>query len=531
MNTFVIGHGRPDWLTALAESRALLYLHVLCAALLVWIPHYPPLIDLPQHAAQVSLLLDLLRGDSPWAANVQLNFFTPYLVGYGSIALVAQFLPIAVAVKVVLSLAVLAFFWAATSLRKQLEAPPFLDWLVLASYFGFAFKWGFLTFLVAAPIGLLFIQRAIAFSQQPSLGKGFILTLLGVLTFFSHGLIFIACLAIGGLYALLGTRSLGDLVKRLSPYAALVLLAVIYYWFAKHAANNAIRQDNSIFWALGLKRPLSFFSFQWTITSEEKLRWYQGVQFGIHVLLLAAPFLLGMRLRLAPRRFAPLLVLTAIALVAPSAAMTTNFLFERFALFLLPFYVLLFEAPRGPLHAAGRFSRAALVAVPLLCLAKTAIVGTQFQQFDKESGDYARAIAQVPAGQRVMSLMDDRGSAPMSGGDVYLHFVAWYQAERQGFVEMNFAQFLPQIVRFKPGVEFLKASYEWAPRRFDWEAQRMGTFDYFVVRGANPDAWLPAKAPCRLHKVAQEGLWTVYQPGAACRRAETAVAAAGTAGK
>lgn len=92
-------------------ERALLYIFVLAAALSVWAARYPPLGDLPQHAAQVTLALDLLRGESRWADIVTFNFFTPYLIGYGLIALLAQVFPIATAVKLVLSLSVLAFFW------------------------------------------------------------------------------------------------------------------------------------------------------------------------------------------------------------------------------------------------------------------------------------------------------------------------------------------------------------------------------------------------------------------------------------
>lgn len=525
MSIPIVARSPSSGLAGLLESRALLYFFVLFTVLVVWVPRYPPLIDLPQHAAQVSLLLDLLRGESAWGDNVQLNFFTPYLVGYGLLALMAQFLPIAAAVKMVLSLAIVGFFWAASSLRKHLNAPPVLDWLVLCSFFGFAFKWGFMTFLVAAPVGLLFIKRTIIFAEKPGFGSGLIVALLGVVTFFSHGLVFIGTLAIGTLYSLWNVRSLRDFALRMAPYAVLALLAATYFYFARQAANNDLKQDSSILWEISLKRPFSFFAYQWTIMSEDKMLFSQVVMGFIHLFMLALPFLLGMRLRPSLRRFTPLLVLAVVATVAPSMAMTTYFLYQRFALFIMAFYVLLFEVPSTP-PRLGALGRAALLALPLLCFTKSAMVMSQFHEFDKESADFSRAMERMPAGQRVMAVVDARGSDAMHGTDTYLHVVAWYQAEHKGFLEMNFAQFLPQIVRYKPGVKFVKAPAEWDPRLYEWDKHRMASFDAFVVRSADPDSWLPAKAPCPLNKVIHEGLWSVYQPSAACRRLEsTAVAA------
>ena len=43
---------------------------------------YLPLVHLPQHAAQVAALDELLKGKSTWTNLVELNFNTPSLVGY-----------------------------------------------------------------------------------------------------------------------------------------------------------------------------------------------------------------------------------------------------------------------------------------------------------------------------------------------------------------------------------------------------------------------------------------------------------------
>ena len=67
-------NGGPVWLFLLAA---------LWGAGIFWLAPHPPMVDLPQHAAQVALLRDLLQGASPWADFFRVNWITPYLIGYG----------------------------------------------------------------------------------------------------------------------------------------------------------------------------------------------------------------------------------------------------------------------------------------------------------------------------------------------------------------------------------------------------------------------------------------------------------------
>jgi hypothetical protein len=65
------------WFT---EDKFFLLACLLCG-LPVWLPHFPPMVDLPQHAAQISLLLNMGNPDFPFSDQFQLNLFTPYLLG------------------------------------------------------------------------------------------------------------------------------------------------------------------------------------------------------------------------------------------------------------------------------------------------------------------------------------------------------------------------------------------------------------------------------------------------------------------
>ena len=73
-----------------AEKYMFLLACLLCG-MPVWLPDFPPMVDLPQHAAQVALLLNMGKPGFPFSDLFHFNLFTPYLLGYG---LTAAFTPV-----------------------------------------------------------------------------------------------------------------------------------------------------------------------------------------------------------------------------------------------------------------------------------------------------------------------------------------------------------------------------------------------------------------------------------------------------
>ena len=76
--------------TGVDAERTLLLLVVILAGTTFWFAPRLPMVDLPQHAAQVAVWHDLLTGTSKWDALLHVNYFTPYLVGYGLAAVVLR---------------------------------------------------------------------------------------------------------------------------------------------------------------------------------------------------------------------------------------------------------------------------------------------------------------------------------------------------------------------------------------------------------------------------------------------------------
>ncbi len=83
--------------------RHLLAAGGLMALGLLWLFDPLPIVDLPEHAAQVALLFQLGDPAFPFAGQYELNLFTPYLLAYLLAAFFALLLPVGLALKATLS--------------------------------------------------------------------------------------------------------------------------------------------------------------------------------------------------------------------------------------------------------------------------------------------------------------------------------------------------------------------------------------------------------------------------------------------
>ena len=72
---------------------------VVLAGATFWISPRLPMTDLAQHAAQVTLWRDLLLDTSKWQSFLYINYFTPYLVGYGLALPLSLVMPVSAVLK------------------------------------------------------------------------------------------------------------------------------------------------------------------------------------------------------------------------------------------------------------------------------------------------------------------------------------------------------------------------------------------------------------------------------------------------
>jgi hypothetical protein len=482
---------------------------VVLAGATFWFAARPPMTDLPQHAGQVAVWRDLLLGTSKWQSLVYINYFTPYLVGY-SLALVLSFvLPVSAALKLILTLAYYGFVLACVALRRRFGGDRRLDWFFIPGFFGYAYAWGFYTFLVAAPLGVLFILLAHRYADRPTPVLGASLFLADLVLFFSHGLTFLFANCIGGMFLLLKCRELARLLSAVLPYVAAGLCCVVYALVRLRVETGSVGELNIIIWRWDLSR-LSFFIY--SMASPMALvvaDWRLGA---LVLLVVAAPLILGARLnRQDPTAFVPFAVTLLVWAVVPAAAMNTWSLYQRFAMFLLPSYAFIFRP--GASVDRGILSRLWL---PVLCWTVLAMHTGRLMAFAKESTTFEEVLAATQPSHRALGLIFEPGSTATRNFGVYLNFPLWYQAERRGFVDFNAAGFVPQIVRYRfdrAPAAFMTPTWSWqSPTDFDWSRDGAQIYRYFFVRRSIPlpQGYFPS-GRCAPVLLKSAGPWSVFE--------------------
>ena len=450
--------------------RLALWITVLLAGGTVWLAPHLPLADLAQHAAQVSLCHDLLLGTSKWQPLVEVNYSTPYWLGFGLALLLSFVVPVSAALKIVLMLSYWGFVAGAVLLRRRLGADPRLDWLSVMPFFGLAWLYGFFPFLVALPVGMAFIVLAQGYARAPTRGLGGAVLGLGVLLFFSHGLVFIFSIAVGAAFLAIHRPSPASVL----PYLLLGATCLAYVLLRPAATTLLATRPDWL--GLGGLNYLVFFPMG-SPTIDPLLA-------PLVPLLLAASLLLGSRFNRNKAAVVPLIVLLLWIVLVPETLMETYFVGSRFAVFFLPFVALLF----APAPAPGW----RLLPIVLLTWAALGVQVERLLAFAAESRDFEAVLAAAEPGYRAQQQVLDMTSPAAHTPMAYQNFALWYQAEMAGFVDFNFAAYPTQVVRFrdpKTQTELPASAYR-----------------YVFVRGV-----VPQTSDCRWQPRTTAGAWTLLE--------------------
>ena len=471
----------------------------LLAVLPLWLTPYLPLVDAPQHAAQVASLHELLRGNPVFTADLEINWFTPYLVGYLLLFAVSSVLPIVVATKVVLSAALIAFPWVTGLVLRELGTDERLKWLAIPGSYSVAFYWGFVVYVVAIPIALALLVLTIRFERDPSLRRGIGIAAFSVLLFFCHvmalGFVALACLTY-----LVG-RNLGSpqrLLRLMLPYTA--PLPIIALWMTRILGTEASVQN----------APTVFGGFRAHLTTLfSQLSGLDGIAFAaslpIAATILLLPFATGHRFSAKPERWLPLTVGVVVYFLFPSFAQNTAFLYERLGVFLIPLWLMAWDPPANKGRAFGVVTLAILALWSGVNLVRFALFGSSMNQFD--------VVLKAAEPGRHLAGMLVCNASPYFTNPVYLHFAAWYQAVGLGIADMSFAITHPSPVRYRDMKqprfgEFLA----WNPTAFSWSRDAGDSYDYFLVcAGADLADVLFKDRQASVTLVAQQGPWWLYR--------------------
>jgi hypothetical protein len=494
----------------------------LLAILPLWIGEYLPMVDLPQHAAQLSIGQHWNDPELGYPRYFHANWLTNQLFAYSVVQLFMIFLPLVPALKCTLSLAVVGVPLGVRLLLSRVGGSRWLSLLAFPVAYNFCFYWGFLNFIVAIPLGLCFIALAVGYAVAPSRWRALALVACAHFLFFAHVLV----LAYSGLIAaaLVLARAPSRRDKLIGCAALASVLPAVAVWWATIQGLAPSTTGTPVFGYWGLHRLGEFLSFQVGVEERDP----RGAVIGGVCLLL--PFLVGARPAREPWRWIPLAVTMLAFFCVPLSAIEVDLIYGRFAAFVLPTLLFALELPpakpagasraepaeasraepveaspprRGLTLAGGRQAlAAALVALQLLSLTLT------FRAFDAEARSLDSVLAAAEPHKRVLYLPTAPASA-VSFSWPYSHFGQWYQVKRGGLVDFSFAEFFPMWYRYRdeqlPG---LPDEFDWHPQSFRWSAHHGERFDYLLVRGPVVSEWFEGE-PERVYTVVQNREWTL----------------------
>lgn len=492
----------PDIGFLIGERRRFQMAFLLCCAAglwIIWSVKYPPMVDVPQHAVQISVLKNYSDPSYGFGSQFHIHWFSPYVFAYLAAGFFALFFSVLTSMKIVVSISMLLFPISLVYLIRELEGDR---WWALAGvpiFFGFSFIWGLFNFLLAISIGIFCIARTIRFSIRPSIKNGVIMSLLLLFSFFCHGIVFGMCFIITGLILLSFPAPFVSFFQKMLPLFISGCIVVIWYLLPQSSAPGF---DSYIEWAqFGWHRikeiPVLLFSIQFDFEASRSC----------NALLIA--ILIGVGgLRKKLRYYLPLVASLLLYNFGPHHAFGHSLIYTRLAIFVFICALLPLKATQSPKRLMA--SHALIVVVILFWLS---ILSSRFKGFDQDARDFDLLISKMEKNKSVMALTYDRGSKSIPG-EVFYHFVAWYQVEKGGAIGYSIAYLYNVIAQYKPGRELLpldKAGAIWSnPTFMNW--QDFGGFDYYVVRSVTdkPLSYFQ-ESPERVKLVVKKGNWKLYQ--------------------
>jgi hypothetical protein len=432
-----------------------------------------PMADLPEHMAQVAIWKHYGDPCHRFCDTFELNFATPYLLGYGITRALAAFMRVshAMAITVWLSIVLLPL-----SLRALLARGRGDVWLSLLGFplaYGFAFYWGFLNYAVTIPVGIFYV--ALLFDRGRDVPRG----LVALLALLGHGLVFIFCTA-ATLVFCATRRTLRPLLGLVPGLVLLTILAVRlraqYGWMWEESYARLIDFPSLLLanaWEPWAALVVAAMAIAVAITRPRVTR--DAARWALAVLALAAYFAL------------------------PMIGFANSLIYQRFAVFAAAAVLFLFDEPRRGVAV----SRGMVVAIVVIWMT---VLAVRFRAFDAEKEPFDRLIAALPANRGVLMFIDDSTSAHVPG-PVYLHYSALYQVRRGGVTAWSFANWTPQIVRYRPGKEM---GVGVGPRPYmgiDWP--NVLRYEYVLMRGSGARRYLLPSGELKLH--ARAGEWWLFE--------------------
>jgi len=478
------------------------------ATAVVWLPEYPPFVDLPQHASNLSMLTDLVSDGDRWSESFRWQWRTPYYGFYlPALLLVGAGVSPAVATKVVASLILILVPIALFAALRVRKLPPALALLSVPTLSGFSIQWGFVSFVAA--VGVLILALATmddVFENRITATRN---KLIDWSVFLYCGSLFLLHAHVFAFYLLvLGARWVGTPLRSfrvIFSAAPAVVLALI--WFAG-VAGTSQQANLQTLWQLGLHRVVDFFPNMLGINTT----WMAQL---LGVFLVFLPFALGYRLSNNIWHVFPLVLAIFAYFVLPNRLVGGYFTYQRWTVVVIPLYALALARPPEQIAASQKraFTRNATVTATLLAVALSAAVLQlhRARAFAKEAEGLRAMIPLATKARTMLYLAFDRESQ-WYAAPAYLHYGQWLAVEAANYMEFNFASFWGMPVVYKDLTSRIApTNIEWFPNQFDCRSPASQKFDMILVR-AEVDLSGPyfANGACSFRLVAHHNYWWLF---------------------
>ncbi len=437
-------------------------------AIPVWVATYPPLVDIPQHAAQISLITNYLSEDFQYRNLFNFNALSAYWGGYALTLFWTLWFDIVTAIKISLSISLIATPLSCAFLRRQAQAPIEFDWLFIPIVYGFAYQWGFLNFLIALPVGITLLGISLKHKQTPSQRSNVLLLLWVTALFLCHVLATAVFCVLSALSLYKNEDSPLSWLKRIAPLLISIPLGII--WILATSSENQFNASGP--WGLGIHRLYAFFPQLIGLSAS----WSNNI---LTVAICAIPFLLGYRISNDASRILPFAFYALFMLLGPNYFLGNFFTYNRFDILGLPLYALCFTNDKHKHFITPVYSNIATIGLGTILVLATTLKALRFED---ESQSFSSLLNEIPREKRLLGLMFEPYS-PLYKTPTYLHFPSWYQAQSDGIADFSFSNFYPQIVRYK--AEFLPAAtpnFVWQPQTFNWEDHKKDNYNYIISR-------------------------------------------------
>lgn len=471
----------------------------------IWVGRYLPLLDYPNHLAEVFIWRRLHDPQWNFEPFYKTRFvpspnWAQYLIVYALGALVGD----EAGQKLLLSLAVLALPLSVALYARRMGRDPRL------ALFAFPLAWnvnlahGFLSYVAGLPVLFLSLTLLDRHAERPSLVRGVLAAGVGALNYSFHLLTWGLFLAIGGASALLRPRPWR--AQHAIAAASPTVLALTAGLAAYRAVGNSDRH-----WRLGARFVGAYSTF---IDNVKAIPDWLIDLFPGHadeavagVLLVAAAALLlsggrSHREQEPPRWRLELAFLVAAAcyFLLPRSLLQPFYWYainRRFAVVLVLFFTLLARGRMNGWRGALLF-----VAVGGAALYYPIDVARHFQRFNARMRDFDAVMESVPRGKQVLTLMLNRRD-PEVNLACFNQWSTWVQLRQGGYQPFNLDQNFPIV--YKKQLPAPTWDQPW-----DFRFARHGeAWDYFLVYGRSFDPF--ADAHHRVRLIRQVGEWAMWE--------------------